>query len=222
MFAYCRIGMVGLLVILFGCIEVFGFTTPCQWKYPRSLQRAVGEIDTSHCTILGIMIGGHTLQDVRDKLGNADIFRRKISGVKPTFICYTVDKNSIIFGAGPLGGWATITEFVVAPYSLIPCYSNECKNFQSTESISTTSGITLGMDKKEFIQILGKPTHSNSDMLAYHYLCERKMTEDEIRKAEKTFKSKVKSPTWSVSSGIEAYFSNEKLSWFRVYKTVSY
>jgi hypothetical protein len=141
-------------------------------------------------------------------------------------VCYVADKTkneiSVVFHSGPLGGWHTITGFIVVPNNLIPCYANECKQFQSKENVSTKSGITLGIEKEKFIQIVGNPTHSDSDMIAYHYIGERRMTEDEIERAEITFKSKVEHPFWSVSSGIEAYFCSRKLVWFHVYKTVSY
>jgi hypothetical protein len=226
MFNYFKFTLIGFLLMLLGSLEVLAFNTPCQWKYPRSLQRTSGEIAPSHCEILDLAIGTHTLQDVVNKLGKADIFRGKFGGTEEAMVCYVADKTengaSIVFSSGALGGWHTITGFIVAPYNLIPCYANECKEFQSKEHVGTKSGITLGIEKKKFIQIVGNPTHSDSDMIAYHYIGERRMTEDEIRKAEITFESKVKHPFWFVSSGIVAYFSYGKLAWFYVYKTVSY
>jgi hypothetical protein len=191
-----------------------------------------GELDPATFTILGFNIGVHSLQDVMDDLGESPIVRKDPNiNYSPFLVCYTTndlsDETSIIFEAGPLGGWKTITAYVVGFKNEIPYKIDKyTKSNRIRKDISTENGISLGMTKEKFICILGTPTYVKDEIIAYHYLRNAKMTEEQKsalqKKHDEIFGSGEEiSPYYDISSGIEGFFLNDLLVWFRVYKMES-
>jgi hypothetical protein len=228
MFRVLAGGLILLISMASGFSEDKISTSPWPVQFWGSGPPTNGELDSAHTTILGVTIGVHTLEDVMNEFGETTIFRSNSNITYcPSLICYmscaASDETSIVFEAGPLGGWETITAFVVGRKTDIPFYKDRCtKSSRVMKKITTRSGIRLGMDKDEFTDILGKSTDCEGDRVAYHFLCERKMTEKEIKslqlRQEEIFgREKKISPFYDISSGMEARFSGERLVWFRVY-----
>ena len=93
------------------------------------------------------------------------------------------------------------------------------KSFLIKRGIATKSGVSLGINKKQFIAIVGSPTHVRSNVLMYRYKLEKKMTDNEIKLLENLYGPQKKGhQTITVLSEIDAYFSDDKLVWFSVDK----
>ena len=95
-----------------------------------------------------------------------ELFRKdpKIN-YSPSLVCYAAhdlsDETSVIFEAGPLGGWKTITAFIVGFKNRIPYKIDKyTKSFRIKKGIATEKGVSLGITKKDFISILGTPTQT--------------------------------------------------------------
>ena len=217
-----------VLCLIFGLLSVSTVIPSSKDLAPE----ITGELDPATFTILDFNIGVHTLQDVIDDLGESPVFRKdpKIN-YSPLLVCYAahdlIDETSVIFEAGPLGGWKTITAYIVGLKSRIPYKIDKyTKSFRIKKSIATKNGISLGMAKKDFMSILGTPTYIKDGAIAYHYLRNAKMTEEQKialqKKHDEIFGSGEKiSPYYDISSGIESFFLNDKLVWFRVYRMES-
>lgn len=167
------------------------------------------EIADADATILGFKIGTSTLKEVQAKLGQAKptpVSREEESDVS---ICYIspVDGTVLVFYTGVMGGDEDVTRFALWSRQAAFPRSSQCTSSNViSHSLSTKSGIRLGLTKEDFETIAGKPISPTSNPVKYEYLCRSKMTEDEI----KGFKS---ANNWDVSA--DSYF--DRTSWIKAW-----
>lgn len=169
-------------------------------KNPRK-----GRLSSADITLLDFKIGRETLDDIRSRLGNADLFRRPPNSVSANNeLCYAssdpADKTIVIFGSGPMGGWSKITTFQVLSSESheLPCSPAS----KVSRNVSTQSGIRLGMPVTELIKKFGKPSDQGQWFITF------------------TFKENSEHPKrkdFNVLSGVMAAIAGGRITSFKVF-----
>jgi hypothetical protein len=129
------------------------------------------EIGDQVFTVAGFTIGKATLADVQKRLGSAQFLPRKESS--PYVIGYLFeDQNmAVLFEAGALGGWERLTGIsLVSRGRLKPNIPLSKVGKSGGSTISTESGLRLGMGKDEIISALGRPSQIFTDRLVYKHV----------------------------------------------------
>jgi hypothetical protein len=183
-----------------------------------------GILEDSHLTILGLTIGKHSITDVYEKLGFTEQLTRKEHD--PTEICYAFEKteNTLIFQAGPMGGWKYLTGFKLLSKNVNYIHKSKCKVIVLQSSlIKTKSGIHLGMDMNQVKNIFGKPSKEVNNRIYFIFKFRRKMTDNEREIMAKQWPDAVKTdPFFDVSTYIKTCFINGKLEEIKITKIESY
>lgn len=177
-------------------------------------------INDDHITILGFIVGKHSLLDVQNELGEVDALPRKEHA--PEQICYVSvrpsERTIIIFESGPLGGWKYLTAFSLVSEKSDFKYVQLCKKTSLVSpDIATKSGLKLGMSKEDLMAIMGKPSKIIDDNYFYLYDFQSKMTPEEIKLIGST-----SYPYFDVSSAVFAKFDKSKLIEITISKVESY
>lgn len=178
----------------------------------------------SHLTVLGFTIGKNSLKEIQVSLGPAKILQESEHG--PSQICYQStqerDGTSLIFEAGPLGGWQTLTSFVIESNSE-SIESNRCHQAHLvSKRIHTKSGIRLGLTQKQLRVILGAPTKIIKNNWFYLYQSQRKMTQEEIERLAIKWPIVRQQPYFDVNSFIQVTYSNSKITKIMIGKVESF
>ncbi|MHB8844612.1 MAG: hypothetical protein ACYC7L_07645 [Nitrospirota bacterium] len=186
------------------------------------------DIDESHLTLMGLTIGKSTLSDVIGKLGDTEFFKSDEKEHADDRICYRsdskIDEIVVIFDAGALGGWSTITSVTLAYADKANVVdTRSCKRIALVKrQASTKSGIRLGIDLSELERILGKPNEIENEIASYHYYSQKRMSDKEVRRYENLGTGVRNYPYFDVMSGVEATFRNSRLVLVTIHKTESY
>jgi len=180
--------------------------------------------DDSHLTVLGFTIGKNSLREIQASLGPAKIIQE--SEHAPSQICYQsaqkTDGTILIFEAGPLGAWQTLTSFVIQSTSS-SIESNRCHQTDLvSQKIHTKSGIKLGLTQKQLRVILGVPTKVIKNNWFYLYQSQRKMTQEEIERLASKWPIARQQPYFDVNCFIQITYSNSKLTKIMIGKAESF
>jgi hypothetical protein len=172
----------------------------CDEESAKNVDIAAGD-----AAILGFSIGHATLKDVQAKLGSASVRRVSREEESDVSICYVspADGTVLVFYTGVMGGGTDITWFALWSHEAAYPHASRCTPSKLvTRSLSTESGVRLGLTKEEVERIVGKPPQNGLKSNKYSYLCRKKMTEEKI----KSFKTE---NNWDVTK--DPYF--DRMSW---------
>ncbi len=183
------------------------------------------EIDSGHITVLGIMAGARTIEEVTAKLGPAAPFNRGTKERPVMAICYVSEKDNtkVLFVAGPRGVRERVTEIKLISGDVRFADAERCaRSTLVSKDIATESGVRLGMTASGIKAQLGPPTDESPGFLGYEFHVERRLTEAEVRRIEKRWPDVRKYPYHDVSSSVEARFVGKRLKRLDLYRLVTY
>jgi hypothetical protein len=181
---------------------------------PECSRQGIGKLQLSKedVTILGLTIGSASLKDVKAKLGETDSLPTHGSASASNTICYVspTDGTVLTFGASGMGGFTDVTEFALwSREAKFPSVSACRPQKLVSRSLSTASGIRLGLTAKRLSAIVSVLPKSRNAVVKYELSCRRKMTADEIAGFKTANNWDVKeNPFIDVSSFVEAHFTN--------------
>jgi hypothetical protein len=160
-------------------------------------------LDPKNFEIAGIVVGDARIEDIVAKLGQAIIVKRGDASTGRSQVCYVSREDArtvhLIFEQGEVDQSFRLFESTRDWNG-----SNYCEPSKLvTSSLSTLSGLRLGLSRAEVEAVLGKPEAENGDEVIY---------------VSET-KEQVSSQTFDVSEIIEAKFMNSKLYCLGVWKT---
>jgi|SRR5579864_2766315 hypothetical protein len=126
----------------------------CDEKSAKKVEIADGDAAT-----LGFSIGHATLKDVQAKLGSASVTRVSREEESDVSICYVspADGTVLVLYTGVMGGGEDITWFALWSHEAAYPHASRCTPSKLvTRSLSTESGVRLGLTKEEFERVVGK------------------------------------------------------------------
>ena len=132
------------------------------------------EIAKADGSILGLAIGRSSLQDVQAKLGSSKTTRVSRDEESDVSVCYVspTDGTVIVFYSGAMGGWKDITWFALWSREAAFPHSSKCTPSKLvSRSLSTESGLQLGLSSEKLERTAGKPTKRGRTSVRYDYLC---------------------------------------------------
>lgn len=183
------------------------------------------EITDADATILGFAIGHASLVDVQAKLGSAKIERVSREEESDTAICYRspADGTVLVFYSGAMGGWKDITWFAIWSREAAFPHASQCASSTLvSQSVSTDSGLRLGLTKNEVAEIAGRPTKVGPTSSKYEYLCLQKMTEEQIKGFKANNWDVTKDPYLDRMSWIDVRYVNSAAARLEIGRIESY
>jgi hypothetical protein len=177
-------------------------------------------------TILGLTIGSASLKDVEARLGQTGSLPIGGNASASTTICYVspTDGTVLTFSSSDMGGHVNVTEFALWSREAKFPNVSACKLSKLvSRSLSTSSGIRLGLSAQQLTDIVGTNPKTRRALVHYELTCRRKMTPDEM----KVFKTSVNwdvtgNPYIDVSSFVDARFASSGASSIAITKIESY
>jgi len=170
-----------------------------------------GMLPLQNRTVLGLTVGKHSLADVRKRLGAAAIVKSEAIDSRPNTVCFvsSTDDTAILFEAGPLGGFETLTGVTVAPKSAYAPALSNCLASAKVSRISTSAGsLRLGSNITKVAASLRVTVENRKEGLIEFPF-------------ERTTTRKVKGSTEpaevDTTSGIVARIANDQVVWFSIY-----
>lgn len=177
-------------------------------------------------TILDLTIGSASLKDVEAKLGPIGSLPTHGDASASNTICYVspADETVLTFGASGMGGFVDVTEFSI--WSREAKFPNVALCRTSTlvsRSVSTKSGIRLGLSVEQLTRIVGTRPRIRAESARYEFVCRQRMTADEIRGFKTANNWDVsKNPYFDVSSLVDASIATSGVSRIAITKVESY
>jgi len=178
----------------------------------RAIPRAaLGRLDAKHLRVLGVFVGRDELTSVEGRLGPARRFRVTPGEGAPLALCYRAtepgDGTAVVFEAGAMGSWETITAIVVADAQDLGEAAVYCGRSRvvTKKSATTDGGLRLGTRKDSLNHLIGgTPTYQTDERIDYHYA-----TSGEGVRADHL-------------SGVFVGCSESHVVWFQVYSIESF
>ena len=186
-------------------------------------------VDLSHAgwpseqqlTILGLTLGKHTLWDVRNKVGEADLIphaEHKKAHSPEDKICYVSaqkdDETVLIFNAN-----GTLSSFCLEPKRNTSTDRKLCtKTALVSKGLATGNGLKSGLTKDQVKKILGLPVKEEAGTFIYTYKVKEKIPEKELPAIVKRWPGTEKDPYYHFVSFVVIRFDENKLSSFMVTK----
>jgi hypothetical protein len=211
----------GLLLLLLLVRSVAAQALPDE---PKCTAQGKGKLQLARedTTILGLTIG-LSLKAVQAKLGAAKSLPTHVDASASNTICYVSpdDGTVLTFGAGAMGGFTDVTEFALwSRDAKFPNTSMCTRSTSVSASLTTPSGIRLGLEEADLTNIMGKTPTNRPNRTSYEFLCARKMTKAE---AERFSKGGSKDdPYFDLTSSATIHFLNGRTIRIEVYKGESY
>ena len=162
-------------------------------------------------TVLGLVVGRHKLDEVVAKLGPAEVIKADAIDARPNIVCFlsTKDDTLVLFEAGPLGGFETLTGVTVAPKSAYRADLSKCGMSDKVDRIATAAGpLGIGASISKFAATLGVTGKAARDGIVDLAL-EKKTTQ---RK-----KGSNQIIDVDITSGVVARASKDEILWFSIY-----
>jgi hypothetical protein len=195
------------------------------WTNIRAIE--VARIPIQQLSILKLQAFNHSFADAERILGSGVIEKNSGESV-PKKLCYcsanVKDKTRLVLYAGPSGGWENITGFALLPTdSALERCENCTQSKLVSRTLSTASGIRLGMTRTQFEAAIGHPPSqvaNDSVLYLFHAVSKRASIGRGMTKGA-TRSSKEPSQEFDYSCFIEGRFSNGLLVALRVNATVT-
>lgn len=141
------------------------------------------KLDSKNFEVLGIRLGDSEIGDVERILGSAPV--RQATHIEEGSSCYASranDRTVLEFD-----NWLTnVVEFRFyqgSTQSLSQC----AKSSLVSNSLSTASGLRLGMSRSEVLALLGPPSKMQGDDLIYEFSYDRPPTPEEVKRFNANF-----------------------------------
>jgi hypothetical protein len=136
------------------------------------------KLDSKNFEVLGIRLGGSEIGDVERILGPAPV--RQAIHIEEASRCYASRAND--WTILEFDNWLTnVVEFRI--YQGSPQSINQCaKSSLVSNSLSTASGLKLGMSRREVVALLGPPSKMEGDDLIYESSSDRPPTPEEVKR----------------------------------------
>ena len=177
-------------------------------------------------TILGLTIGTASLKDAEAKLGPSKILPRHGDASASNTICYVSpsDGTVLTFGASGMGGFVDVTEFAIwSREAKFPSVSRCSPSKLVSRSLSTPSGIRLGLTVKQLSTIVGAQPVMRHAVVHYQLSCLQRMTPGVIRGFKTANNWDVSErPYFDVGSFVDTHFSSSGVSGIEISKIESY
>jgi len=207
-------------LILFALINLFLFSS----LTIGSTIKKGKDLEESSRTILGIIVGKHSLYDVQKKLGNTEIWEDGDAALAESKLCYLFKVETgeiVVFFASNsemAGPSLEITDTRLYFSNSTDQNNKRCtvNNLSFRRSMATPSGIQLGISKEDLALILGSPEKSTDpNILFYNYMIDVPIPKNDKNysswadKLESCFEGK--QPYYSIGSSVVAYFEKNRL-----------
>lgn len=183
---------------------------------------ARGSLPSPHLSVVGVTVGVDELGDVMKRLGQSTVFKIRVAG-RPDAVCYyssdPTDDSVVVFEAGPMGGWHTLTGATVCSSRAIPRYRKFCTKSAKVnrQGTATGGGISRGLSRSVIRRIVGQAP-SFVDKVVDEYNWDTAKESSHSTDSGGTEQGDVGR---HVLTGFTAVFSNGRLDWFQVYKVES-
>jgi len=182
------------------------------------------KVDSAHLTILDLTISKDTIEGVQSRLGVTKPLPKAEPHDWDRKVCYKATPKSdgtvLLFGT---------SRMQLAMFSIISSRQNfkwraECRESPLvSRSVSTKSGIRLGLSASQLKAMLGKPTEETKRELKWVFETRKPMTDKEMYELAKSFgKQKLEDAYWYVNTYLEATFVNSELMSVQIARTVTY
>lgn len=125
----------------------------------------------SELTVLGVIIGKTTMNEVKDKFKAKEIYHEGDAGESLYALCFKGPGNSTIaFESGEMGGNERVVHAVSInsaqnPYKL----KQICQKTTVIKSKLALNGISLGMSPDIVKKLVGSPTKQDTNTIEYKY-----------------------------------------------------
>lgn len=172
-----------------------------------------GVLPARNRTVLGLTLGKHSLHDVKDKFGDAPVFKARDAEGRPNTLCYASDKATdntvIVFEAGPLGGFEELTGITVGPSHAFGASFQHCTKSSMVDRSSAAAGnLRLGADIRDLANSLRvKVARTKAGLIELPF-------ESPTRLKDKRSGKLLEGDTLS---GVIADDSGGRIQWFSVY-----
>jgi hypothetical protein len=185
----------------------------------------IGIPDDVNLTIMGVAIGRDSMKDVQGRFGRTILLPRKEHA--PDRVCYLYEQNNasnvIVFEAGPLGGWNTITGFSLYDNSIGFQERDMCMDCSAwLTNVQTKGGIATGMHINDLTKIVGKPSRMSDNEVIYVYQGKRNMSQKELDNVALSWPEARQNPAFDVTSWMVAKFIKSRLVFYGAMKIESY
>ncbi len=188
----------------------------------QSTQMAAGNFQ-----IAGISLAREQFDQIESKLGRAQIVDRGDASSGRHQICYVSDENAgkvyLIFEAGE----ETLTFYLFRGGSDWNGIGYCAKSRQISTTLSTNSGLRLGISRSELEGILGKPDFIAGDRVVYSREFKQKTTNEEFEKLRHDYPEKLseraaheKFDFYSIEIYFEARFKSSQMTYLAVSRSV--
>lgn len=175
--------------------------------------RAADKIPSqSHFTILGVVIGDGSSQDIYAKLGPTIPMNTDVNQ-----LCYVSDKDDTLIVFTTKSSQCTGFKMMSQKMKFYKWHFCE-KSPLVSKHLATASGIKLGMSKSRLKAILGTPRNESDKNLDYIYNWQQKPNPVELKSDLPDSKQAIDDPNRIVNATIRAQFSNDRLISFDLSK----
>jgi hypothetical protein len=188
------------------------------------------DIPLSAPTILGFTLLKTSIVDVKNVMGDAQLYRSNKGVEPPTKFCYQAGgggNTKLVFESGMVGGWENISGFTLTrlPHKEAPsCASTSL----ITDNLTALNGhLKLGMSKQEVLAEIGKPRINNlghwkdikdEDQNPNHWTYvttwNTPFTKEDVEKQQQEFPNNPPDPDahWDTWIRMELKFDSDKLA----------
>jgi hypothetical protein len=159
-------------------------------------------------SLSGIIVGKSQLSDVKKRFQGNDIFHDGDAGASIYILCYTGSDGTLVAfeSGGEMGGEDhTLTSAQVFATSTAYRFKDHCASSDKINNKIEAGGVHLGMTTDAVKKMKGMPSRELSDLILYNFEVEKKN----------------KKGPYTVSSGLELNFLNNKLIHFELSKVES-
>jgi len=137
-------------------------------------------VDIKNREIVGITLGESTAKDVERILGPAPLTMPEVDISR---LCYmAVNSNNVVL---EFDNWVDPVEFRLfyrPSYAKLDCGHSDL----ISRTLSTESGLMLGLDRKQVLTILGPPTKTRRNQLIYESSSERRLTRTKVEHSKES------------------------------------
>ena len=133
-----------------------------------------GELPLAHRTVLGVVIGRDTLEDVQDRLGPAPRFT-PVGSVDVEAVCYEADddeeRSVVVFQADPKDADGLVLMAHATSRRSVGAMARHCQRSPALAAgVGNAAGVMLGMSHDDFIaRFLHRPSEDHARSTGFYF-----------------------------------------------------
>jgi hypothetical protein len=131
-----------------------------------------GELPLPHRTVLGVVVGKDTLDDVQKRLGPAPRFT-PVGSVDLVAVCYTDDSqgSAVVFQADPKDSRAVVLMAHATRHHALGGMGRHCQRSPAlARGVSSAAGVTLDMSHDDFIaRFVKRPSEDHARYAGFYF-----------------------------------------------------